>query len=44
MHFAIECNGLTHKEGQQIIEYLLSIRDLDGIEMRFSINASAGPP
>jgi len=43
MRFTIECDGLTHKEGQQIIEYLLSIRELDGIEMRFSIKASTGP-
>ncbi len=43
MRFTIECDGLTHKEGQQIIEYLLSIRELEGVEMRFSIYAAAGP-
>jgi hypothetical protein len=43
MRFTIQCNGLTHKEGQQIIESLLSVHELDDIEMRFSINAAAGP-
>lgn len=43
MRFTIECDGLTHNEGQQIIEHLLSIRELDGIDMRFNIKASTGP-
>jgi hypothetical protein len=41
MRFTIKCEGLTHKEGQQIIENLLSIRDLDDLSIRFNFEASA---
>jgi hypothetical protein len=41
MRFTIKCDGMTHKEGQEIIEYLLSIRELDDVHMRFDIEASA---
>ncbi|MGD0788575.1 MAG: hypothetical protein ABR898_11370 [Terracidiphilus sp.] len=41
MRFTIECDGISLKEGQEIIEHLLSIRELDDLDMRFDIDASA---
>lgn len=41
MRFTIECDGLTQQEGQQIIEYLLSIRELDDVNMLVDLQASA---